>query len=155
LLGAPAELVAREMLAWADEERGAASLSDCISLGMRRVLALGSLRVVPDPPLTEFVRRVGESLLPLAPPLDRHRLAALVWLLPRPAGAPAPRPASAADPTVSADGPLPPHSSQRLTWILDRLDVASAGESARPTRELLVEAMLTIALDAREPAKLE
>jgi hypothetical protein len=155
LLGAPAELVAREMLAWADGERGAASLSDCISLGMRRVLALGSLRVVPDPPLTEFVRRVGESLLPLAPALDRHRLAALVSLLPRPAGAPAPRPASVPDPTVSADGPLPPHSSQRLTLILDRLDVANAGESARPTRELLVEAMLTIALDAREPAKLE
>ena len=155
LLAAPPDVVAREIHAWAGAESGSASRSDYLSLGMRRVLALGSLRLVANEQLTDFVRRVGESLLALASPLDRQRLSSLLSLLPRSAGAGEAKPARVADPTVSADGPLPPHSSQRLTLILDRLDVAMAGPAARPKRELLVEAMLTTALDARNPAKLE
>ena len=87
LLEAPPEIVAREIHVWACGEPGPASLTDHLSDGIRGVLALGSLQRVPSDRLTPFVRRVGEALLTLVPPLDRNRLVALVSLLPLPAGA--------------------------------------------------------------------
>jgi Domain of unknown function (DUF4388) len=156
LLDAPQEVVAREIHAWASEAPGPSSLSDHLSSGIRRVLALGSLQPVPGDRLTAFVRRVGEGLLALAPPLDRNRLVALVSLLPRPAGA--------ADSAVDASGaPFTPptpnpgasHTSQRLTLILDRLDVLRHARTTKSRPELLLEAVLTAALEARSIARLE
>ncbi len=156
LLEAPAEIVAREIHAWASAEPGPAGISDYLSLGIRRVLALGSLPLVPGDRLTTFVRQVGEAVLVLAPPLDRNRLVALVSLLPRPPGSTLPAPevgGPAASP--SRDERTAPHSSQRLTLILDRLDVLQSAKAAKSQRELLVEAVLTAALEARSAAKLE
>ncbi len=157
LLEAPPEVVAREINAWASAEPGPAGISDYLSLGIRRVLALGSLQLVPGDRLTTFVRQVGEAVLVLAPPLDRNRLVALVSLLPRPAGS-APPTATAGSRASSADpdeGGTAPPSSQRLTLILDRLDVLQLAKTAKSERELLVEAVLTTALEARSAEKLE
>jgi hypothetical protein len=151
LLEAPPAVVARRIHEWATAQPGPASLSDYLSLGIRRVLALGSLQRVPGDRLAAFVRRVGKELLALAPPLDRNRLVALVSLLPRAEGTANDAPDSPPRPAAAT----PPYSSQRLTLILDRLDVLKAARTAMSRRELLVEAVLTAALEARSFARLE
>jgi Domain of unknown function (DUF4388) len=152
LLEGPPEVVAREIHAWASGEPGPGSLPDYLSLGIRRVLALGSFQRGPGERLAVFVRRVGEALLVLAPPLDRNRLLALVSLLPRPEGAVN---GSSGSPTrAPATAPLE-HTSPRLALILDRLDVLKSSRTALSRRELLVEAVITAALEARSFARLE
>ncbi len=155
LLDLPPEIVAREIHAWASGEPEPPGLSDYLSLGLRRVLALGSLQQVPGDRLPTFVRRVGEALLALAPPLERNRLVALVSLLPRPADATDPAIDIRAALMRSATNPAPPDSSQRLTLIFDRLDVLTSAPTRKSRPELLLEAVLTAALEARSAAHLE
>src|SRR5262245_40426148 len=129
LLEAPPEVVARQIHAWASGEPGSPSLTDYLSLGIRRVLALGALQRVPGDRLAAFVRRVGEALLTLAPPLDRNRLFALISLLPRPEGAANGSAGSPGRPATATPA-SPPPSTQRLTLILDRLEVLKSARTA-------------------------
>lgn len=144
--------VADLVVAWASEQAAAGSRPDYLSLALRRVLALGTLGAVPTERLTEFVRKVAAAVLFRTRAEERDRLASLLGPLARAATSPAASPAAAA--ASAAKGP--PGASPRLTLLLDRLDVLrAAGPHARSPRELVTEAVVTAALQARSAADLE
>jgi len=148
-LEADVEGTADLVVEWAGEQAPNGPRTDYLSLALRRILALGTLGTVPPDRLTAFVRTVAGAVLYRSRAEERDRLASLLGPLARGPETPRPR-------TPDATGPKAASHSPRLTLLLDRLDVMkAAGTHSRSPRELVAEAVVTAALQARVPADLE
>ena len=148
-LEANVDAVADLIVAWAGAQAAAESRPDYQSLALRRILALGTLGTIPPDRLTAFVRAVARAVLFRAPAEGRERLAALLGPLARVEA----RPPAA---TVPSPAPRPGPQAARLTLLLDRLDVIrTGGDKTRSPGELVAEAVVTAALQARSAAELD